>query len=343
MKARATSSGSPETWQTELATAVRDPEVLLGMLDLPATLIPAARRAAELFPLRAPLAFVRRMQRGDAADPLLLQVLPLGAELAPHPDFSTDPVGDAAATKAPGLIQKYESRVLFVMTGACAIHCRYCFRRNYPYSESNLGSSRWENAVSAVANDPSVSEVILSGGDPLTLPDEKLARLIQQLEAIPHLKRLRIHSRLPVVLPSRVTTELVETLRASRLTPVMVIHSNHAREFDSETRAAISLLRHATHSLLNQSVLLKGINNSVTALVDLSEALFDLEVTPYYLHRLDRVAGSAHFEVSNDEAHRLYHELQSRLPGYLVPRLVRETAGRPYKTPDFAFIEPPPL
>jgi EF-P beta-lysylation protein EpmB len=334
MKAHATSSGAPASWQSELATAVRDPADLLRLLELPTELLADARRAASAFGLRVPHAFIARMRKGDPRDPLLLQVLPLGLELQSGARFTADPVGDLAAMKSPGLLHKYHGRVLLVTTGACAVHCRYCFRREFPYSEANAAAERWEPALDHIAADPSISEVILSGGDPLTLPDAKLGELIARLESIPHLRRLRIHTRLPIVLPSRVTTSLLDLLHATRLAPVVVLHANHANEFDAATGAAAASLHSVCAALLNQSVLLRGVNDSVDALVQLSETLFSHGIAPYYLHRLDRVTGAAHFDLSDREARELLHGLQSRLPGYLVPRLVRELAGAPYKCPE---------
>lgn len=320
-------------WQQELARAVRDPAELLALLDLDPALLPAAEVAARAFPLRVPRGYVARMRRGDAADPLLRQVLPLAAEQDIVPGFGRDPVGDLAAMTVPGLLHKYRGRVLLTTTGACAIHCRYCFRRHFPYDDANPAANRWQQALDYVARDASIEEVILSGGDPLTLADEKLADLCRRLGAFEHVRRVRFHTRLPIVLPERVTASLLAAIRPVRGTSVVVVHANHANEIDDAVRAALDALRQAGHTLLNQSVLLRGVNDDVDALCDLSAKLFGAGVLPYYLHLLDRVQGAAHFDVDVETASRLHAALRARLPGYLVPRLVREEAGLPGKTP----------
>jgi L-lysine 2,3-aminomutase len=271
------------------------------------------------------------MRRGDPHDPLLRQVLPLGAELVAAPGFSVDPVGDRDALRAPGVLHKYQGRVLLTATGACAVHCRYCFRRHFPYAQANASAEHWQAALDYVATNPDVREVILSGGDPLTLSDRRLAEFVQALEACAHVERLRLHTRLPVVLPERVTPELLAWLANTRLQTVVVIHANHAREIDDNVRLACARLRDSGATLLNQSVLLRGVNDSVEALATLSETLFAAGVLPYYLHLLDRVQGAAHFEVEDATARQLLAELNAGLPGYLVPRLVRELPGAPGK------------
>ena len=287
--------------------------------------------AVAVFPVRVPHEYVARMRKGDARDPLLLQVLPTADEDRAVLGFVADPVGDAAAMRAPGVIHKYRGRVLLTLTGACAVHCRYCFRRHFPYADANPAPGEWRAAWDYIAAHVDVSEVILSGGDPLSVADARLADLLERLDAIPHLRRLRIHTRLPVVLPARVTEGLIALLARSRLRPVMVLHINHAQEIDAHLRAAFARLRDAGVSLLNQSVLLSGVNDTEEALAELSEALFDAGVLPYYLHQLDRVAGAHHFAVSDVQALTLIERLRGRLPGYLVPRLARETAGHPSK------------
>ncbi len=318
-------------WQKAQQQAVRDPAELLRLLALPASLLPAARAAAERFPLRVPHAFIARMQRGNPDDPLLRQVLPLADELADHPGFGADPVGDGDARRAPGLLHKYAGRALLIVTATCAAHCRYCFRRHFPYGENR----QLDAALAAIARDDSLGEIILSGGDPLSLSDARLSALLDRLEAIPHLRRLRIHSRHPVLLPARVTDELCHRLATCRLPVVMVMHTNHAQEIDETVRTAFRRLGETGATLLNQSVLLRGVNDDADALVSLSEALFEAGVLPYYLHQLDRVAGAAHFEVDDHRALALHARLRARLPGYLVPRLVREAPGEPAKTPLF--------
>lgn len=317
------------SWQRALAEAVRNRDELLTLLELPPEPLPAATE----FPLLVPRSYVARMEPGNRQDPLLLQVLPESAEAVEVPGFGVDPLAELNQRTNAGLLQKYHGRALLITTGACAIHCRYCFRRHFPYDEGPRQLAEWEPTLQAIAAEESVSEVILSGGDPLTLVDAKLAELIERLASIAHVRRLRIHTRLPVVLPNRVTPELIELLSRTRLQTVLVLHANHARELQADCAAAISELRAARLTMLNQAVLLKGINDSVTALAALSERSFELGVVPYYLHQLDRVAGAAHFEVSDAVGLSLMDELRKQLPGYLVPRFVREIPGELSKTP----------
>ena len=329
-------------WQTELAAAVTDPAELLALLGLGTELLPEARAAAHAFPLRVPRGFVARMARNDPDDPLLRQVLPLGEELHIHPDYTRDPVGDMAAQATPGVLHKYAGRVLLTATGACAVHCRYCFRRHFPYAEANAAADHWQGALAHIAADSSLREVILSGGDPLVLSDRRLAEFTRSLGAIPHVRRLRIHTRLPIVLPTRVNAELLDWLAHPRFQTVLVVHANHAQEIDAAVVDACARLRTRGITLLNQSVLLRGVNDNADALAALSEALFAAGVLPYYLHLLDRVQGAAHFAVHDDVALDLMRQLNARLPGYLVPRLVREVAGAPGKVPmAFALATPP--
>ncbi|TWT85760.1 L-lysine 2,3-aminomutase [Posidoniimonas polymericola] len=323
-------------WKAELRQAVRDPAELARLLELPDSWVEPARAAAREFPLLAPRGYVGRMRPGDPADPLLRQVLPLADELAPATGFDQDPVGDAAAALTPGLLQKYQGRVLLVTTGACAVHCRYCFRRHYPYSESPKALAAWDEALAQIAADPTIHEVILSGGDPLTLVDETLGELARRIADIPHVNRLRVHTRLPVMIPSRVTDELLAWLTGTRLTPVMVLHANHANELDDavngEVARAIARLAGAGVPLLNQAVLLRGVNDTTAAQAELCERLVDHRVMPYYLHQLDKVAGAAHFETPSELGEQIITKLRARLPGYAVPRLVREEAGESSKT-----------
>ena len=312
--------------------AVRDLEELCRLLDLPAEFAVAAQESARQFRLFVPRGFLSRMQPGDPADPLLRQVLPLAEETIEVPGFSVDPVRDDLAERQPGLLHKYDGRVLLVTTGTCAIHCRYCFRRHFPYDEAPRSLADWQPAIDEIASDESVHEVILSGGDPLTLVDSTLATLVHRIGQIPHLRRLRFHTRLPIVIPERVTDELVELVRGSRLTPIIVLHANHANELDAHVADAIGRLRDAGILLLNQAVLLAGINDSVEAQAALSERLVDLRVVPYYLHQLDRVAGAAHFEVPVEKGRQIIRELRDRLPGYAVPRYVAEVPGSASKT-----------
>ncbi len=323
----------PRRWQQLWREAVSDPLELLGLLDLADRadeLLPAAETG---FPLRVPRGFVARMRRGDARDPLLLQVLPRAAELGEVPGFTRDAVGDLAARAAHGVLHKYRGRALLLATGSCAVHCRYCFRRHFPYAEETAAANGWRDAVAHLAGDDSIGEVILSGGDPLSLATHKLAELGEAIGAIPHLKRLRLHTRLPVVLPERVDAEFLDWFAALPQQRVVVIHANHPREIDAAVAAACRALQAAGATMLNQAVLLREVNDDADVLAELSERLFAADVLPYYLHQLDRVAGAAHFEVDDARALALVDALRDRLPGYLVPRLVREIAGAPSKRP----------
>jgi EF-P beta-lysylation protein EpmB len=323
----------PPGWQQLWREAVRDPRELLSMLGLDALAARISEDAARQFPLRVPRGFVARMRPGDPHDPLLRQVLPLDDEDRIVEGFALDAVGDAAARAGTGVLRKYRGRALLVTTGSCAIHCRYCFRRHFPYAEDTAAANGWREAVGLIAADREIDEVILSGGDPLSLATSKLAELTTALADIPHLRRLRIHTRLPIVLPERVDTALVDWLRAMPWPVTVVVHANHAQEFDGDVDAALARLRSAGAFLLNQAVLLGGINDSVEALAALSERGHAAGVLPYYLHQLDRVQGAAHFEVQDARAMELHRSLAARLSGYLVPRLVREVAGDPGKRP----------
>ena len=319
-------------WQQIWRDAIRDPHELLRLLDLPwlgANLSPAA---AAQFQLRVPSGFVARMRRGDPHDPLLRQVLPVLDEERIVAGFALDAVGDAAARGTTGVIHKYANRALLIATGSCAVHCRYCFRRHFPYAMETAAAANWAASLDYLRADPSIAEVLLSGGDPLSLATPKLAELTDALASINHVRRLRIHTRLPVVLPERVDSGLVDWLSGVPQQVVIVIHANHANEFDASVDAALGRLRATGATLLNQSVLLRGVNDHAEVLVALSERLFAAGVLPYYLHQLDRVAGTAHFEVTDARARALHLTLRSRLPGYLVPSLVREVAGEPSKT-----------
>ena len=312
----------PDTWSRELKTALRDPAALLARLSL----TPEGVDFDPDFPLRAPLAYVDRMRPGDADDPLLRQVLPRTIErCADDVSFVSDPLEEAAATRAPGLIQKYRGRALLITTPACAVHCRYCFRRHFPYAKHRRDQNA--AALDTIAADRSLEEVILSGGDPWVLPDSELAELLGRLESMPHILRVRFHTRLPVVVPTRVTSALLTMLAETRLKTVVVVHANHANELDAATATAFDLLRRANVTLLNQSVLLRGVNDSARPLAELSLRLFDQGVLPYYLHLPDRVAGTRHFFVSEPDARAVHGALAARLPGYLVPVLAQEIPG----------------
>jgi EF-P beta-lysylation protein EpmB len=315
-------------WQRELGAAIRDAGELRSLLGL------ADDGAGDAgFPVRVPRGYVARMRHGDPGDPLLAQVLPSAAETREVPGFGPDPVGDRAAMMRPGVLHKYHGRVLLITTGACGVHCRYCFRREFPYADANPRPDDWQGAIDYIAGDESIEEVILSGGDPLSLPDRKLAGLVERIEAIPHVETLRIHTRLPVVLPERIDDALCAWLAGTRLAKIVVLHANHGNEIDPSVAAAAERLRATGALLLNQAVLLRGVNDEADAMIDLSRRLFAAGVLPYYLHMLDPVRGAAQFEIGPEEARRLMAAVAARLPGYLVPKLVTEQAGRPGKTP----------
>jgi EF-P beta-lysylation protein EpmB len=313
-------------WRELWRDAITDPVELLQAVGLGARtdLLPPDDAG---FALRVPRGFVARMRRGDPFDPLLLQVLPQRAEHDLTDGYTVDAVGDLAASTGHGVLHKYDGRALLIASGSCAVNCRYCFRRHFPYGEEIAAASHWREGLARLRADPSIREVILSGGDPLALATHKLEELTRGLAELPQVIRLRIHSRLPIVLPERIDDGLVAWLGELPLQKVVVLHANHANELDAGVDAACARLREAGASLLNQSVLLRGVNDDADTLADLSERLFAAGVLPYYLHQLDRVQGTAHFEVSDDTALELQQALRSRLPGYLVPRLVREVAG----------------
>lgn len=319
-------------WQAELARGFSNPDDLLAALGLSAADCGLATAGLGNFPLRVPRGFVARMRHGDPRDPLLLQVLPVAEEALPAAGFVADPVGDLTSSRTPGLLQKYAGRALLITTGACAIHCRYCFRREFPYAEHSANASQLDLALATIAADSSLTEILLSGGDPLVLSESRLERLLEALDEIPHVECIRLHTRVPVVLPERVDKRLLGLLGRLRTTIVFVIHANHASEIDTSVVAALEQLASVSGPVLNQSVLLRGINDSPESLTALSRALFAAGVLPYYLHQLDPVSGTRHFAVSDDEALALIGGIMQRLPGYLVPKLVREIAGASSKT-----------
>lgn len=310
-----------------MRAAFRRLEELCRYLQLPEDFIAGGKQAAADFPLFVPREFAAKIRPGDVNDPLLRQVLPVESETVSLEGFTANPVGDHEATLTPGLLQKYQGRALMITTGACAVHCRYCFRRHFPYSESPKGIEAWETALAAIAGDVSLHEILLSGGDPLMLTDPILRQLVQRIAQVEHVKRLRIHTRLPVMIPSRVNDELLTWLTETRLKPVVVIHVNHPHELGHDVAGALARLSEAGVPLLNQTVLLRGINDDAATLSELSERLFDCRVMPYYLHQLDRVQGAAHFEVDRATGLKLIAAMRSSLPGYLVPRYVEEIAG----------------
>jgi len=320
-------------WQAKLQQLFNDPDLVLKEVETTISAELISKKASESFSMRVTKEFIDRIKKGDPDDPLLKQILPVKDEEFEVEGFTTDPLAEMGTQVVPGLLHKYHGRALLVVTGTCAIHCRYCFRRHFPYAESNPAKDKWQQALDHIKNDPSISEIILSGGDPLTLPDHRLLDLIQKLSDIGHLQRLRIHSRLPIILPDRVNEHMIKWLTNTRLKSVLVVHTNHGNELDKDVATAMQRLRDINIPVFNQSVLLKGINDSAEILADLSERLFEIGIIPYYLHMLDPVAGAAHFKVDEASARSIMLKLYKTLPGYLVPRLVREIAGAQYKIP----------
>ena len=292
-----------------------------------------ANAAARDFPLRVPEPYISKIRLGDVTDPLLRQVLPIGEELMEHPGYVTDPLGEQHANARPGIIHKYHGRLLLVVSAGCAVNCRYCFRRHFPYDENSLSTAEWAQALDYIRADESIREVIYSGGDPLAANDRRLAWLTREIASIPHVMRLRVHTRLPVVIPQRVTSGLIDALCGTRLPVTMVLHCNHANELDAPLEHAVRALRSAGIMVLNQAVLLRGVNDKLEDQIALSERLADSGIMPYYLHILDHVKGARHFLVEDNEATRLVGQMLIRLPGFLVPRLVREIAGEHSKVP----------
>src|SRR3990167_1645414 len=313
-------------WQQSLSSAITDISELCDTLQLPISDSDLIKQAQHSFALRVPREFVARMEKGNPHDPLLLQVLPQAIEMQKTPGFSADTLNENQKNPVPGLLHKYPNRVLLTLTGACAINCRYCFRKSFPYEENNPSRANWNRALDYIAQDKNIDEVILSGGDPLILKDNLIAEFVSQLEKISHVERLRIHTRLPIVIPQRVTDEWIAWMQTTRFQTVVVLHCNHANEIDESVLIALKKLRVAA-TVLNQSVLLKNINDNVDALVNLSKRLFQAEVLPYYLHLLDKVDGAAHFDVSEEKANELMLEIKKQLPGFLVPKLAREVSG----------------
>lgn len=325
-----------QNWQSQLSDLITDPSELLSLLELSSEqLLSGAILASEKFKLRVPRAFVGKMNAKNPLDPLLLQVLPHHLELEEHPEFVTDPLGEEAANQLPGVLHKYKSRFLLTLTGACAIHCRYCFRRHFPYQENLPKNEDWLNIKNYIEANPNINEIILSGGDPLTLSNRKLALWLERLSSLKQIQILRIHSRVPIVIPNRIDEQLISLLKNSRLRIVLVVHSNHASELDDFTCSKLLQLSDHHITVLNQAVLLKGVNDSAQTLIDLSYRLFEARVMPYYLHVLDKVKGAQHFDLESSEIDDIYRDVLANLPGYLVPKLVREIAGEKNKTPLF--------
>ena len=319
-------------WQKELKQSFTRPEELLNYLGLNPEHFAEDSKARTLFNMRVPKHFVDLMTKEDPRDPLLLQVLPSKNEFVEVPEFVSDPLVEHEAKK-PGLLHKYKSRVLLMFKTGCAVNCRYCFRRHFPYADNAVNKSKLVEALEYIASQPEVNEVILSGGDPLMADDKTILWFVRECEKLPQLKRLRIHTRLPVVLPTRLTEELKQTLATSKLKTIMVLHVNHANEISKELSFACRNLKLAGITLLNQAVMLKDVNDSVETQVELAEALFESDILPYYLHLFDKVKGASHFYISDQQAKQIYSEMLARLPGFLVPKLVREIGGETSKTP----------
>ena len=321
-----------KNWQKELANVVTCPKVLLEMVGLSSQVHENDIKARSLFPVRVPLPFIKKIRHGDANDPLLLQVMPRHQEFLTKSGFNKDPLLEQDNNQ-PGLLHKYQSRVLVMFKTGCAVNCRYCFRRHFPYQENQLNKRSLIDALSYIQADKNINEVILSGGDPLMAKDDAISWFLDELEQIPQIKRMRIHSRLPVVIPARITEQLCERLAKSPLKIIFVNHINHANEIDNDFKNAMKMLKQANVLLLNQAVILKDVNDTVDAQINLSEALFDTDVMPYYLHLLDKVEGASHFDIDEAQAIKIMAELLEALPGFLVPKLVREIGGQKSKTP----------
>jgi EF-P beta-lysylation protein EpmB len=323
---------TPIDWQDSLKRAITDPKTLLNRLSLPDELLEDAQAANGLFPLRVPLEFVNRMEPGNPDDPLLKQVLPIQDEFTEIPGFTKDPLHELEARPTAGVVHKYKDRALLILSGACAVNCRYCFRRHFPYADNQLSGEHWQRALAYLKEHSELREVIFSGGDPLVTSDNRFSKMVSDLEAIPHLERLRIHTRLPVVIPSRVTEQLNDTLYRSRFDCVVVLHINHANEIDGSLSDAVAKLKQSGSTILNQAVLLKGVNDNAREQVRLSRALFRAGILPYYLFLFDPVAGASHFDIPVEQGKTIFAQMQKELPGYLVPRLAKEISGKTSKT-----------
>lgn len=321
-----------ESWQIALKSAIRTTKELLDAVAVAPEQIDALDSANLNFPVRVPRSFAQKMEQGNPKDPLLLQCLPLAQELLTHPDYVQDPLQENDATPAKGIIHKYQSRVLLISTSACAIHCRYCFRRHFPYQDHQNSIHEWQQQLQYLHTNPNINEVILSGGDPLSLTTERLHQMVQELEQIPHLQTLRIHTRFPIVIPQRLNTKLLQLFSNSRFKTVIVVHANHPKEIDDLLIERFKPFTREGILLLNQSVLLRDVNDDSAILGELSQRLFQANILPYYLHQLDKVAGAHHFAVTDQKAIAIHEGMNRRLPGYLVPKLVRELPGKDHKT-----------
>lgn len=327
------------SWQKELARGFNDPRKLLEYLAISPDKFSASFAARKLFPLRVPLPFVQRMERGNPRDPLLLQVMTDQQEFDQPDGYIGDPLAEQSSV-LPGLLHKYQNRVLLMVRTGCAINCRYCFRRHFPYQDNSPNQAGFKDVANYIAQRPQINEIILSGGDPLMANDQQLATLFELLAPIKHLTRIRIHTRLPVVIPARITEQFIKLCADSRFNIVMVLHINHPNEIDQEVIEAVATLKQAGMTLLNQAVLLKDVNDNAECQIALSEALFNAGILPYYLHLLDKVEGASHFDSPEDQAIAMMRELHQQLPGFLVPKLVREIGGQAHKTPIDLGLQP---
>lgn len=324
-------SNAENQWLADLANAIKDPHTLLEKLHLTQGNFVSDLHARTLFPVLVPLPFLERMEKGNPQDPLFLQVMCQKQEFLRLEGFTKDPL-DEQHLPVPNILHKYHNRLLFMIKNSCAVNCRYCFRRHFPYAENKGNKENWQNALNYIADHSEIEEVIFSGGDPLMAKDHELAFLLENLAQIPHIQRLRIHSRLPVVIPNRITNKLCQIIKNNRLQVVFVSHINHPNEIDESLCQAMEKLYGTGVTLLNQSVLLKGVNDCANTLKQLSDKLFQARILPYYLHLLDKVEGASHFYISDDNALAIYRQLQAITSGFLVPKLAREMAGKENKT-----------
>lgn len=282
------------------------------------------------FPLNLPLRLAQKIQKNCWNDPVLIQFLPTTEEEKESPLFVLDPVEDEAFRKTPKLLHKYQARALLLSTSACAMNCRFCFRRNFAYETTE---KKFEKELQEIRLDTSLSEILLSGGDPLSLGHTQLESILKELEQIPHVKRIRFHTRFPLGIPERIDADFLKLLGGCEKQIIFVIHCNHAHEFDDTILESLRQIQRLGVIVISQSVLLKGVNDTVEALEELFLLLINNGILPYYLHQLDRVQGAIHFEVPETTGKELIAELQKRLPGYAVPKYVKEEAHKPHKTP----------
>ncbi|MFQ3230037.1 EF-P beta-lysylation protein EpmB [Reinekea sp.] len=323
---------SSSSWQKQLATAFKSASELLHYLNIDPNKTDFITNEDAGFVLRVPKAFADLMNKGDKDDPLLQQVMIKQSELLLTEGYLADPLQEASFNPTPGLIHKYGNRALLIAHQSCAVHCRYCFRRHFPYDQQQLRQTELEQALDYLKQRPEITEVILSGGDPLNLSDRRLEQLISTLDQLPNLTTIRIHSRTPVVVPDRISPELIDTFARVKKKIVLVLHINHSNEIGTALAQKLPALTKVGVTLLNQSVLLRGVNDNAQTLIELSNTLWQNNILPYYLHLLDPVQGAAHFNIEQSTANTLWQALQSSVSGYLLPRLVREVPEKSSKT-----------